>query len=135
MNNFEAHLRQHDLRITKPRRAVFAALQKASKPLPLNDIVALCPGIDRSSIYRTIDTCIHVGAVKVVHLGWKKQYELTDLFSPHHHHFRCTVCKSLTHVSDTELEHAIEAVSRKHKFIPTAHHFEIEGICRNCQTT
>lgn len=133
MNNFETLLRQHNLRLTKPRQAVFAALQKTSKPLSLNDIIDSCPDINRSSVYRIIDTCISIGVAKVVHIDWKQRYELTDLFSPHHHHFRCTVCNGLTHVSDEEIEYAIEVVARKYAFVLTAHHFEIEGICRNCQ--
>lgn len=135
MTDFEAVLRRQSLRVTASRREVFAILSIATHPLSLREIAERCPAIDRSSVYRTIDAYVGVGIVKAVHIGWKKQYELTELFSPHHHHFHCTVCDRLTHVSDRELEDVIEAVSKRYSFKLSSHHFEIEGICQVCQAT
>lgn len=133
MKDFEELLRNNGLRVTEPRRQVFTILSKTHEPLSLSDIYKQCQHVDRASVYRTIDTCARIGIIKVVYIGWKKLYELTDLFSPHHHHLRCTSCLSMSHISDPALEQAIEDVAHKQRFILTAHHFEIEGICRACQ--
>lgn len=130
---FATLLAKHDLRVTQPRKLVFDILQHSDRPLSLLEIIERCPSINRSSIYRTIETCLKIRAVRVVTLGWKKQYELTDLFNPHHHHFRCTNCNQLTHIADTQLESAIASISEKYHFTPTNHHFEIEGLCRRCR--
>lgn len=126
-------MKKHDLRITKPRRIVFDLLKHSSTPLGLGEIAKRCEGVDRSSIYRVIDTYTEIGVVKVVNIGWKKLYELTDLFHPHHHHFRCDVCGKMMPIADDDLEEAVEAISKRYDFKPSAHHFEIEGVCRNCQ--
>lgn len=135
MGEYEKILLKHALRNTKPRRAVFLALKQATRPLRLSQVADRCPEIDRSSVYRTIDMFIEVGIVKIVHVGWKKEYELAELFSPHHHHFRCTSCHRIHHIADNRLEDVIEAISRTYSFTPTNHHFEIEGVCMECSAT
>lgn len=132
MDRLEDLLRTYDFRVTAPRKAVFVALQDATQPLKLSEIVARCPKIDRSSVYRSIDILLQAGVIKVVHIGWKKRYELTELFRPHHHHIRCTQCSQIVHIEDDELESAIETIAVRHRFTSVVHHFEIEGVCELC---
>lgn len=133
MNELISLLKKNDLRITKPRRIVFEVLKSTPHPLALGEVAKRSFGVDRSSIYRVIDTYIEIGVVKVVNIGWKKLYELTDLFHSHHHHFRCEVCGSMMPIEDDDLEGAIAAISKRYDFKPSAHHFEIEGVCKACQ--
>lgn len=133
MDDFEKILRKHDLRVTKPRQNVFLLLKQASGPLSISDIYKGCNDINRATIYRTIETCISIGVIKIVYIGWKKQYELTDLFGPHHHHLRCITCSALVHIENSELEASIQEAASREGYILTSHHFEIEGICTKCQ--
>lgn len=133
MTELISQLKKHGLRVTKPRKVVFELLRHTSHPLSLGEISKRCADIDRSSVYRVVDTYIDIGVVKVVNIGWKKLYELTDLFHPHHHHFRCEKCERLMPIADDDLEEAIESISRRYGFKPSTHHFEIEGVCDNCQ--
>lgn len=133
MDNFVALLHRHQLRITEPRTAVFNAVQSASNALSFADIANQCPGVNRSSIYRTIDTCLAIGVLRVINIGWKKRYELTDLFQPHHHHLICTSCEKVITIQEEELERFIDSIAKRHDFTPTSHQFEIEGYCQQCQ--
>ncbi len=135
MTDLNDLLKINGLRSTVPRQKLFTALKAADEPLSHKEIVNACADIDRVTIYRTIETFISIEVVKVVHIGWKKRYELTDLFSPHHHHFRCTICHTLSHISDDVLENAIRIMSMEHDFVVTSHQFEIEGICSNCKNS
>jgi len=133
MIEFENLLHKNNLRSTVPRQRLFMLLKNAKEPVSLNEIIKICPDFDRVTIYRIIETFIRIGITKVVHIGWKKRYELTDLFSPHHHHFRCTECHALSHISNEALEAAIDSMSRENGFLVTSHQFEIEGLCITCR--
>ena len=135
MDNFEDILRKNGLRVTNPRKRIFTILSGASSPLSHYDIYTRCTDIDRASVYRSIDTLLEIGIVKVVYIGWKKLYELTDLFSPHHHHLRCTSCGKISHVSSDLFEKVIEDLANEQDFLITSHHFEIEGLCSQCNTS
>lgn len=134
MDSFEKILRKNKLRVTNPRKQIFTTLSNASDPLSHQDIYARCTDIDRASIYRSIDTLVEIGVVKVVYIGWKKLYELTDFFSPHHHHLRCTNCGKISHVSSDLFEKVIEDIANEQGFLINSHHFEIEGLCASCKS-
>ena len=133
MDDFKILLERHGLRVTKPRTLVFDVLLRSHNPLSNVDIFKQIGTIDRASVYRTIESLIKIGAVKEVYIGWKKLYELTDTFSPHHHHLRCIKCGKLSHVSDASFEKSIESIASDRGYKLLAHHFEIDGICPDCQ--
>jgi Fe2+ or Zn2+ uptake regulation protein len=82
---FEKTLREARLSLTKPRRAVFEALQH-HKSLTMSELVAACPDIDRASVYRTAEVFERLGVVARIPTGWKYRLELGEAFHEHHHH-------------------------------------------------
>lgn len=120
------------LRITKPRQAVFAVLYASTSPLQIGEIARRCKGVDRVSVYRTIDLFIHHAIVVSVPLGWKQQYELASPFKPHHHHIHCTKCGTLTDIDSPKLEQLIADIAAEHTFTVQMHKFEISGYCAQC---
>ena len=125
--------KQHNLRLTKPRQQVFDALQKSDVPLTISDIAKKCKTIDRTSVYRALVVFDELKIVNAVTIGWKNYYELAEPFIPHHHHLYCIRCKNAEPIQTPELEQLVGYLSRKHSFTVTKHHFELEGICGNCQ--
>jgi len=121
------------LRVTAPRRTVFRALQNAATPLAIADIVRLCPGIDRVSVYRTIDTFLAIHIITSVPFGWKQRYELAAPLKPHHHHLHCIRCETITEITSDEIETLINQISRTHALQAIGHTFELQGICQNCR--
>lgn len=123
------------LRLTEPRLKVFNALKATNKPMSIVDISKTCPDVDKVSVYRTIDLFTKLRIVTTVPHGWKSLYELAAPFSPHHHHLVCEKCGNLTEIHSHTLEAIIEDLTNEHGFIPSGHHFEITGVCRECTHT
>lgn len=124
---------QAKMRLTKPRQAVFEALRTAAVPLPISDIARMCPDIDRTTVYRVIETFQQLDIVTAITIGWKQHYELAEPFVPHHHHLFCTICRNAQPIQDAELESFIRTLGDKYNFVAIKHHFELEGTCSHCR--
>ena len=131
-NDLNKVLQKAGLRTTKPRIEIFSTLRSFNKPMGVTDIIAACPGIDKVSVYRTIDLFVRLRIVSTIPHGWKHLYELAAPFSPHHHHLNCEKCGNLTEIHSEKLELMIANLTDEHNFRATAHHFEITGVCREC---
>jgi len=131
-SSFEELLASKNLRTTKPRRIVFAALKEAAEPLPTSEIIRRCPGVDRVSVYRTIDLFLELHIIERVAYGWKQRYELATPFRPHHHHLTCSQCGNVAELQSEELEILIRRIAKTRGFVLQRHTFELIGICRTC---
>ena len=125
--------KQRSLRLTKPRQQVFDALQKSDVPLTISDIAKKCKNIDRTSVYRALVVFDRLKIVNAVTIGWKNYYELAEPFIPHHHHLYCIRCQNAAPIQTPELEQLIRYLDNKYDFKVTEHHFELEGLCKNCR--
>jgi Fe2+ or Zn2+ uptake regulation protein len=123
------------LRATKPRLAVFSALERSSAPISAAELMKKCPTVDKVTIYRTIDIFLKLGIAKSVPYGWKQRYELAEPFNPHHHHIHCTNCSRVVEIHSAKLEQMMAAIAAHHDFSITSHAFEIEGLCHSCRAT
>lgn len=133
MSEINDLLARNNLRATRPRLDVFAALQQAGEPLSIRELVELSPASDRVSIYRTLELFERLNIITVVHVGWKKRYELSSAYQKHHHHHLvCTHCGNITEINSERLEDVIYTLTGAHGFTPTGHTFEITGICMQC---
>jgi len=133
MTTLETVLSQHSLRATSARKQVFEALEHAPEPLAIKQLIAQCPDIDRVSVYRCLETFETIGILDIIHLGWKKRYELTGPFRAHHHHLQCVSCHALVDLHSAELETLIASTASLHGYKPLSHHFEVRGLCSECQ--
>lgn len=133
MADISEYLKQHSLRITKPRLAVFTALQQKESYYFIADIIKSCPSIDRTSIYRTLEIFQQIGVVQVLHIGFKKGYELAEPFKEHHHHIHCTHCNEVVSIQSSKLEQVISQIASGHHYQLSSHHIELWGICSDCK--
>jgi len=125
-------LHNHHLRSTTPRQAVFRALADAAEPSYLYEIIHACTNIDRTTVYRTLELYVTLGIVEIIHVGWKKRYELAEPFKPHHHHLQCTICGELIAIDTPHLEGYIETTATNYGYRLTQHHIELRGVCKTC---
>lgn len=132
---FKQLVKTAGLRMNKTKQLVFNLLLKSDKPLSMQEIVAKIPDIHFVSVYRTVDALRKAGVVVQVPQGFKNLFELSDVFSPHHHHIACEQCGKLTDIDDQEIEILIEKVSRASGYSSTKHHLELYGRCASCQLT
>lgn len=136
MNNslFYANLDKNNLNHTKERIALFNELKKLDAPCTITELVDKTKDImNKSTVYRTIDLFEKIKVTKRVYSGWKYSIELSDQFSPHHHHFTCTNCGNVT--SFLESQSLMNEFSKLEKSLNskiTSHSLELRGLCRNC---
>lgn len=132
---FTELLTQYHYRITTPRKHIFNALKTSHKPLSIVELCAQVAGsVDTVSVYRTIDLFTKLGIATAVTHGWKQRYELASPFRPHHHHLVCRQCGEATEIHSANIESLITTIAQDENFVPSDHIFEINGLCRKCQS-
>lgn len=135
----ELRLFEHEVRFTKGRRAVVAALASASGPMSAAELADSMDGaIPLSSLYRTLSVLEDSGVV-AHHLGAKglTRYELAEWLAGHHHHLVCLDCGSVADIEippgkEDEVRSMISEIAAAASFSPTDHSLEIEGHCDRC---
>ena len=100
----------------------------------MHDLVKqLNGGVDRASLYRTIQLFEKLGIVQRIYMGWKYKVELSDMLSRHHHHISCIGCGTVMAITDEHhVEHLIRSIASKYDFVPASHQLEIQGYCKAC---
>jgi Fur family transcriptional regulator, ferric uptake regulator len=132
---FTRKLRIAKLSETKPRYAIFEIFHDADhRPLTISDIEKrLKIPIDRSTIYRTLDTFEDNQIIKRVYSGWKFKYELSDDFHGFHHHLICVSCNTTVRLPDQkELDSIVSKLGQLYGYNFNDHQLDIRGICANC---
>lgn len=129
-------LKKHGYSLTKPRQTVFAALQSGT-PRSMRELTLdLSSVIDRASIYRTVALFEELGIVVRVQQGWKYKIELSDVFSPHHHHVTCTNCgRSMSFDEPDGLTELLDGIALENGFTHENHSLEISGLCAQCRVS
>lgn len=125
-------LREHGLRVTPQRRAIWAAFENgAAGHLSADAILRRArhelPELSRATVYNALNEFVATGLLRIVeHQG----VQLYDPNTDSHHHFRCRACHHLFDVHPTGLERL-----RLH-----GEAFEVEetqvlftGLCDNCR--
>lgn len=120
--------------VTKQRLSVFGVLQ-TPKPQTIAQIVDALEGIvDRASVYRTVTLFEELKIVNRIQIGWKYKLELSEEFSPHHHHITCSNCSRVISFDEPlELDALIGGLAEKYDVLIKNHTLELSGLCSNCR--
>ena len=128
-------LRSRGLRMTPQRRAIVTEVMASNghiSPASLAERVrARVPGVDPSTVYRTLDLLEEVGVLSHTHLENGAEYH--RLADSRHVHLVCSSCGSEDSLSLAEADRLRDLVARHHSFAPDLTHFAISGLCRRCQ--
>jgi Fur family ferric uptake transcriptional regulator len=135
----EKRLAEHDVRFTRGRKVIVAALAGADGPLSAAELSRLLgDDVSLSSIYRSL-AVLEEAAVLAPHHGTKglTRHELAEWLRGHHHHLVCIDCGSVEDVDvadshEREVEKVVDAISATASFSPINHALEIEGRCAGC---
>lgn len=137
LNYVTGRLRRQDVKLTRPRRAVIAALHTQRRPLAIKEIFgALRPGeCDLASVYRSIRALESAGVVKAFEFGdGVQRYELlAEGDDGHHHHLVCTRCGCVTEIGECELREIELRLAASSGFRAVTHRLEFFGVCPACQ--
>ncbi|MBI2237867.1 MAG: transcriptional repressor [Actinobacteria bacterium] len=128
-------LRGRGLRMTPQRRAIVAEVMRAKghiSPTALaRRVQGEMPGVNASTIYRTLSLLEEVGVLAHAHLEGGAEYHRAE--EAGHVHLTCSRCGAEDDLSLEEAEALQELINRHHGFLPDLTHFAISGLCSECQ--
>src|SRR3954468_13080278 len=128
-------LRAHGLRMTPQRRAIVAEVMKTSghiSPTALaRKVQGEMPGVNASTIYRTLTILEEAGVLAHAHLEGGAEYHRTE--EAGHVHLTCSRCGAEDDLSLREADALQRLIRKHHAFEPDLTHFAISGLCANCQ--
>ncbi|GIW17188.1 Fur family transcriptional regulator [Tepidiforma sp.] len=126
-----ARLETIGFRSTAPRRAVLRAIESASAPFTVEELLESLPGVGRATVFRTVKLLHELDLLCRVPLeDGSVRYQLSE--GEHHHHLVCRRCGQFTEFTDLELDARIQEQARAHGFTLEGHAVELYGVCRSC---
>ena len=127
-------LRGRGLRMTPQRRAIVAEIMRTQghiSPTALaRKVQGEMPGVNASTIYRTLALLEDVGVLAHAHLEGGAEYHRAE--EAGHVHLTCSNCGAEDDLSLAEAEALVRLVQSHHGFHPDLTHFAISGLCSDC---
>lgn len=127
-------LRAHGLRMTPQRRAIVSEVMRAQghiSPTQLaRKVQGEMPGVNASTVYRTLATLEEIGVLSHSHLETGAEYHRTE--EAEHVHLTCGNCGRDDALSIKEAKALQDLIHRHHGFVADLTHFAITGRCEDC---
>jgi Fur family transcriptional regulator, ferric uptake regulator len=128
-------LKRRGLRMTPQRRAIVAEIMSEdghiSPATVARRVQVRVPGVNASTVYRTLELLEDVGVLSHTHLEGGAEYHHRS--ESEHVHLTCYRCGSEDSLSLDEAGRLRDLVGRHHGFRPDLTHFAISGLCARCQ--
>jgi Fur family transcriptional regulator, ferric uptake regulator len=126
-------LRRVGQRVTPQRLVILGALQPGEH-ISADEVFARVepqlPGVNRSTVYRTLELFRDLGLVSMTDLGeGARQFEL---FDERHHHLVCHRCGVQLEMDDALLDPLRESIRARYGFAPAIDHLALFGFCTAC---
>lgn len=126
-------LRRVGQRVTPQRLVILGALHPGEH-LSAEDVFARVepqlPGVNRSTVYRTLELFRDLGLVSMTDLGGgARQFEL---FDERHHHLICHRCAGQIELEDDLVDPLRESIRARYGFAPAIDHLALFGFCAAC---
>jgi Fe2+ or Zn2+ uptake regulation protein len=125
-------------RQTRQRRAIWEVLEAAEPGghLSAEDVVSLVraelPGVNTSTIYRTLDRLVEEGLVLRTDLGGDRAYFEPTREHPHHHVI-CESCGAVSHVHADELGDLAARIEEASGYELGRREISFFGLCPTCR--
>ena len=128
-------LRQRGLRMTPQRRVIVAEIMRTQghiSPTALaRKVQSEMPGVNASTIYRTLSILEEAGVLAHAHLEGGAEYHRAE--DAGHIHLSCSRCGAEDDLSLDEAAALQQIIEQHHGFRPDLTHFAISGLCAGCQ--
>jgi Fur family transcriptional regulator, ferric uptake regulator len=128
-------LKEKGLKLTPQRLLITDIIHDARSHLTAEDIIARVqkkmPGVNKSTIYRTLDLLENAGCVLKSESGDHFIYHHSE--EGHHHHFICSRCGCTQECSENLFLPVEKALDEKYGFQVDFKHLVIRGLCRSCR--
>jgi Fur family ferric uptake transcriptional regulator len=128
-------LKDRGHRMTPQRRAIIEEILSSNGHISAvgvaQKLAERMPGVNASTVYRTLDLLEEIEVVSHSHLGAGAEYHLTG--EHEHVHLVCSNCGRTESLSLDELEPFRKMLVKNHDFVPDFTHFAIAGLCSRCR--
>jgi Fur family ferric uptake transcriptional regulator len=130
-------LRSRGLRMTPQRRAIVFEVMRTQGHISPADVARKVqgemPGVNASTVYRTLALLEEIGVLSHAHLESGAEYHRAE--EAGHVHLTCSSCGAEDDLSIEEAQALQKVVERHRGFEPDLTHFAISGLCAACQRT
>jgi Fur family ferric uptake transcriptional regulator len=135
--SLETELRDGHHKLTKPRRAVLDIISRSERHLTPAEVYAKAkaryPHIGLTTVYRTLDLLVDLGAIQRIHLP-EGCHSYASAALAHGHHLVCTSCGRAESFADCDLDPLMDSLRTRTGFAIDVHMLELMGLCPDCQT-
>jgi Fur family transcriptional regulator, ferric uptake regulator len=121
--------------MTPQRRAIVTEIMAAdghiSPTTVARRVQERVPGVNSSTVYRTLGLLEEIGVLSHTHLESGAEYHRRS--EERHVHLVCSRCGSDDSLSLGEARRLRDLLGKHQGFAPDLTHFAISGLCRDCQ--
>ena len=133
----EDYIAEHNLKITKQRRAVLETFLDCENHVSVEELYGMVskvePKIGLATIYRTLALLTKSGLALEMDFGdGQKRYEHSYKHA-HHDHMVCTECGKIIEFIHPLIEKYQEEVAAQNGFKVTSHKLDLFGLCSDCK--
>jgi Fur family ferric uptake transcriptional regulator len=129
-----AMLRARGLRMTPQRRAIVSEVMRTKGHIAPTQVARRVqdemPGVNASTVYRTLATLEEIGVLSHSHLESGAEYHRRE--EAEHVHLTCGNCGRDDSLSLGEAHALQELINAHHGFVADLTHFAITGRCETC---
>jgi Fur family ferric uptake transcriptional regulator len=134
MSCFET-LKEKGLKLTPQRRLIADIFHDTAEHLTAEDIITRVqkkmPGVNKSTIYRTLDILEDAGCVYKSESQDQSIYHHAE--EGHHHHLVCRTCGKTLSCHENLFSTVEKSLSEKYGFKTSFKHVVIKGQCEDCR--
>lgn len=127
-------LRSRGLRMTPQRRAIVSEVMRTQGHIAptavARQVQSEMPGVNASTVYRTLTLLEEVGVLQHSHLESGAEYHKAD--EAQHVHLTCSHCGRDDALSIREAVKLATLIRAHHGFEADLTHFAITGLCADC---
>jgi Fur family transcriptional regulator, ferric uptake regulator len=130
-------LRERGYRMTPQRRAIVSEIMRIPGHISPQGVAGRLkerlPGVNDSTVYRTLELLEELGILSHSHLGAGPEYHHADRHD--HVHLVCSRCGVEQQIPAGDTEPMRKRIAQQSGFLPDFTHFAISGLCENCRTS
>jgi Fur family ferric uptake transcriptional regulator len=128
-------LRARGYRMTPQRRAIVSEIigtkGHIAPQVIAQKVKARVPGVNTSTVYRTLDLLEGLGVVHHAHMEAGAEYHRSERHD--HVHLVCSSCGRSQSLAAVEAEPLEDIFEKRTRFAPDFTHFAIAGLCEPCR--
>jgi Fur family transcriptional regulator, ferric uptake regulator len=132
--NLQEQLRARGYRLTPQRELVLDAVTVLGHATPEEALAWIhdrSPGVNISTVYRTLELLEDLGLVRHAHLSHgAPTYHAGSVAE--HVHLVCRSCEAVIELPPDAVSTMVDSLERDHGFIADVGHLTIFGVCEEC---